>query len=533
MVKGFRQIAFFSTLSRILGLVRDIAYAHVWGRTGLTDRWIMAFMIPNLALRIFGEGALSTSFIPVYLEERHKNPDQATQLASTVTSVLVAILSGVVLAGELGIGIYLALGTTTPDTRMMLVLTAIMLPYMIMLGTTAVLGGILNAHRHFAAPAVAPILLNIVIIGTLAITSWGLGWTPEHQLLAVAVGVVVSGVLQWAVHWLPLQTCGVHLHSAWEIRSEPFRRIFLLMGPMVLGLTVTQINTLANNVMAWILSGSDTKGEFFTLWGYTLHYPLQEGAVAGLYYAQRLYQFPLGVLGISLATALYPVLSSDANRGGDLKALRQTVAQGIQSTLFVAVPATVGFVLISREMVSMLFEQGRFTRADTPVVALTLVFYALGLCGYFMQQILTRAFYAMQDSKMPLYSALAAVLANVILSLVLIGYLGISGLALATAVCAYLQVALLAKALHERLGGSLWEGVVPAFLKTLIATAMMAMAGLVVLTLMKGLSEDRWSNAMRVLAVVPGAGLTYLGVARLLRIEALSLIFGPRRPQEV
>jgi putative peptidoglycan lipid II flippase len=530
MVKGFRQIAVLTTASRILGMVRDMAYAYFWGRTGLADLWVVAFMIPNLARRIFGEGALSSSFIPVYLEEFQTDPKRAIRLAETVTSVMAAILSGVVLVGELGIGLTYVLWAKATDTRMMLALTAIMLPYMILVCTTAVWGGILNAHRHFAAPALAPILLNVTIIGILAVTALGMGWSSERQVFGVAVAVVVAGVLQLAVLWLPLRSYGVRLRPAWEVQSESFRRIFLLMGPMVLGLTVTQINTLANNWIALAFSRTAGGGEFFTLWGHPIPYPLREGAVSGLYYSQRLYQFPLGVLGISLATAIYPVLSSDAAKG-DIRALCRTVTRGLQASVFVAVPATAGFFLISRTLVSTLFEQGRFTREDTPVVAFTLLFYALGLCGYFMQQILARAFYSMQDSRTPLRSALVAVAANVILNLTLIWFMGIAGLAAATALCAYLQVGMLARAIHMRLGASLWEGVMPTFLRTLVATAVMVMVGLAVLTLMKGLPENRWYNVMRVMAVVPGAGVTYLAVARLLRIEALSLILGSRRSQ--
>ena len=214
-----------------------------------------------------------------------------------------------------------------------------------------------------------------------------------------------------------------------------------------------------------------------------------------------------------------------------MKALSRTVARGLQSSIFVAIPATAGFFLIGRALVSVLFEHGKFTRDDTPVVAFTLAFYALGLCGYFMQQILARGFYSMQDTRTPLRSALAAVAANVILSLTLIWFMGIAGLAAATALCAYLQVVVLAVALSRRLGSSLWEGVAPTFLKTLVATATMGIVGLSVLALMRGLPEDRRSNAVRVMAVVPAAGVTYLVAARLLGIEALSLILGSRKRQ--
>ncbi|MBP8303604.1 MAG: murein biosynthesis integral membrane protein MurJ [Phycisphaerae bacterium] len=531
MIKGFRQIAVLSAASRGLGMVRDMAYACFWGRTGLTDLWLIAFTVPNLALRVLGEGALSSSFIPVYLEELRSDPKRAHRLASTVTSVLWVILSGCVLAGELAIGIALVFWARSESARMLLCLTAVMLPYMVLVSATAVLGGILNAHRHFAAPAAAPAVLNLVIIGTLAVTGWRMHLPPERQVFLVAAGVLVAGVLECALQWPPLRARGVRIRPAWAVDLDSFRRVFILMIPMVLGLTVTQVNTLVNSVMAWAFSGSAARGEFFSLWGHLVPYPLREGAVSSLYYAQRLYQFPLGVLGISLATAIYPVLSADAGRG-DRSAVCRTVARGVQSAVFVSVPATAGILLMRRALVSALFEQGRFTSEDTPLVAFVLLFYTLGLCGYFTQQVLIRAFYSMQDPSAPLRSAVVAVAANVAASLTLIWFMGAAGLAAATALCAYVQVVLLGRALRERLGAAVWEGVASTLARTLLATLVMAVFGLAVLFLMRRLPEDRVFNVLRVVAVVPCGAAVFLAAARVLRIEALSLVLGSlgRRP---
>jgi putative peptidoglycan lipid II flippase len=525
LVKGFRQIAVLTTASRVLGMVRDMAYAHFWGRAPLADLWVIAFMVPNLSRRIFGEGALSSSFIPIYLEELHKEPQRAGRLADTVTSVLVALLSGLVLVGELGIWLYMAIWPVEADTRLMLVLTAIMLPYTVMICATAVLGGILNAHRHFAAPAVAPIVLNVVIVATLVLTAAGLRWPLDHQAYTVAAAVLLAGVIQLAIQGLPLRRHGVHLRPSWDIRMEPFRRIVILMVPMVVGLTVTQINTLANNAMAWILSGPADSGGLLTLWGHAVGHPLRRGAVSGLYYAQRLYQFPLGVVGISLATAIYPVLSADAARG-DMSALSKTISRGLQSSLFVAIPATAGFFLVGSPLISALFQHGRFTGEDTAAVFVILVCYALGLCGYFMQQILTRAFYSMQDSTTPLWSSLAAVGVNVILGLALVWPMGAAGLAAATALCAYVQVIVLARSIHRRLGSSVLEGVMETLLKSIVATGLMVAVSLIVLAGLKGLPSDRKFSVLRVAAVVPAAACVYLMAAKVLRLEALSLILG-------
>jgi putative peptidoglycan lipid II flippase len=211
-----------------------------------------------------------------------------------------------------------------------------------------------------------------------------------------------------------------------------------------------------------------------------------------------------------------------------LAALTKTVSRGIRGAIFVAVPATAGLFLVARPLVSAIFEQGRFTSADTPSVALTLVFYALGLSGYFMQQITTRAFYSMQDPRTPCRSAILAVCANVVLNLVLIWPLGTGGLAVATAACSYLQVAVMSHALHRRLGGSVMEGALATLAKTLLATVIMAAAGIGVLLLMRQWPQSRLANVGRVAVIVPLAATVYWAVARVLRIESLRLLSGAR-----
>ncbi|GAI77442.1 unnamed protein product, partial [marine sediment metagenome] len=226
---------------------------------------------------------------------------------------------------------------------------------------------------------------------------------------------------------------------AWEIRTDAFKKIMMMMGPMILGLTVTQINTLADDLIAWWFSGSAEKGDVFLFMGNQITYPLRRGCVSHLNGAQRLYQLPLGVLGISLATAIFPVMSADAARR-NFDALRKTISRGIQAAVFIAIPATAGLFLVARPLVSAMFEHGKFTAGDTEATALALLFYALGLSGFFIQQIVTRAFYSMHNSKAPMRSAMIAVLVNVILNLTLIWFMGVAGLAFSTAICSYLQV---------------------------------------------------------------------------------------------
>lgn len=247
-----------------------------------------------------------------------------------------------------------------------------------------------------------------------------------------------------------------------------------------------------------------------------------------LYYSQRLYQFPLGVLGISLATAIFPVMSAEAARK-DIDALRRTISRGLRGAVFVAIPATVGLILVARPLVAAVFEHGKFTSSDTEMTAWTLRFYALGLCGYFSQQIATRAFYSTQDSKMPAFTALAAVFANIGLNLTLIWFMGTSGLALSTAICSYLQVVILVFVLRARFGDSLLDGLMTTLLKALTATAFMWLAGWAVLTAMRGLPICKAFDILRLVVVVPSATVVYLMSAKVLKIEALSLVTGGRK----
>lgn len=515
MIKGFRQIAGLTTISRVFGMVRDMAFAHFFGAGWLMTAWSVGFKIPNLSRRLFGEGAASASFIPVYTEELHNNPEQAKKLANTVVTVLVVILAAIVLIGEGLLWSYYFFFEIGTGPQLGLILCSIMLPYMIFICMVAILAGILNVHRHFAAPAAAPIALNIILITSLALTGWVFKIEPQRQVFFIAAAVLIAGLAQVALQIPPLQACGVSIKPAWDIYSKAFRKIGILMGPMIVGLAVTQINTLADDVIALCFMNEEG-------------YPLSFGAVSYLYYAQRLYQFPLGVLGISLATAIYPVMTAEAARK-DFAALTKTIARGINMAVFVAIPATAGMFLVARPLVSAVFEHGEFKSSDTPVVAFTLSLYAIGLCGYFLQQITTRAFYSMQDSKTPAISAVCAVAANVVLNLTLIWSLGTGGLAAATAICSYLQVAILLTVLRKKLGRSILDGLPITVIKTLAATAFMWTVGTIVLTVMNKLPAGKSSDALRLAAVVPAAAAAYALAAKVLHIKMLSALTGKAR----
>jgi putative peptidoglycan lipid II flippase len=500
-------------------------YFYFFGASGLLDAWFIAFKIPNLSRRLFGEGAASASLIPVYSEQLHKDPQKAGRLANTVVTVIFVLLATFVLLGWAGIWIYHELFAANSETRLILSLTSIMLPYMVMICLVAILAGVLNVHRHFACPAASPIVLNIFIISSLCLGGWGFGMQSGSLVFVVAAAVLVAGLVQLAIQIPPLHSGGISIRPGWEIHTDAFKKIMMMMGPMILGLTVTQINTLFDDLIAWWFSGSAEKGDVFLFLGNQITYPLRRGCVSHLNGAQRLYQLPLGVLGISLATAVFPVMSTDAAKK-NFDALCKTISRGIRGAVFVAIPATAGLFLVAKPLVSAAFEHGKFTAGDTNATAFTLLFYSLGLSGFFVQQVVIRAFYSMQDSKMPARSALTAVFVNVVLNLTLIWFMGTAGLALSTALCSYLQVVILVFVLRRQFGGSILDGLLTTLFKTFTATIVMWLAGRCLLYLCQYLPEGTGFDVLRLAVVVPSAGAVYWLASKFLRIRMLSLLTG-------
>jgi putative peptidoglycan lipid II flippase len=530
-MRGFKQIAGLTLISRILGMLRDMAFAHFLGLSGLMDIWSIAFKIPNLSRRIFGEGAAASSLIPVYSEELKKNPPSAADLARTVLTVVFVLLAGIVLVGEIGIWWYCKYHVELQETRQMLTLTALMLPYMCLICTVAILAGLLNAHRHFAMPAAAPIVLNIFIIGAMCFSAWVLKASSEAMLMVMAIGVLLAGLAQMAIQLWPMSKYGLKLYPAWHVRTPGFRKIMFLMGPMILGVTVTQLNTLADDVIAKTLSGSAEKGLYFNWFGLNIQYPVPEGSVSSLYFSQRLYQFPLGVLGISLATAIFPVLSAAA-ANNDQRLLSQTIRQGVQAAVFIALPATVGLILIARPLAALIYQHGEFTTSDTKRVQVVLIFYSLGLCGYFLQQLITRAFYSIQNSKWPAYTSIISVFLNVFLNLTLIWKMGVAGLALATASCSYIQVIILITIWGRKYKFPLKTHFWSIQFKSLIGTVFMAIMGVLCHDITQKFPQHRLGDFFTIFILVGVCSGTYIVAARLMNNEILGLLLRSSRESQ-
>jgi putative peptidoglycan lipid II flippase len=455
-VSSAKVISAITLVSRVLGLTRDMLCAYVFGAGEVMSAFTIGFQIPNLFRRLFGEGALSASSIPVLSDKLHHGGREALdELSGKLIGVLLAVLVVVAIVGEL---IAMGIAPLFVSTRrgwITLGLTIVMLPYVIPICTSAILGGIQNILGKFAVPASNPVVLNLFQIGGLLLAGWFYAHKSVAQAYVLATSVVVSGVFQVSWQWLSTRRCGMRLRLSLDPRDESVRIIARTMIPMTVGLSVVQINTLLDSFIAY--------------WFITSH----KGGPAVLGYAQRLYQFPLGVFAISLATALFPAMARNAAEG-DMGRLANTLGRGLRFVLFEGLPCTVGLILIREPLTRALFERGAFSGEDTFRVANTLSTFAIGIWAFGVNQIAVRAFYAMKDQMTPLKIAAWMVAANLALNMVLVFPLEEPGIGLATTICAIIQDVWLIGLLAKRLPHLAWREVFGSAARTAIATGLMA-----------------------------------------------------------
>ena len=517
-------------LSRVLAVVRESAFGHVFGAKEVMGSWAMAFMIPNLLRRLFGEGALSAAFIPVYSEAiRSDDKELAERVGRATLWLLVVTLAGIVVVGECVIGILgFALGKEE-GTGLTLLLAAIVLPYAMIICVVALVGGMLNARYHFSCPALAPVLLNVVLI---VAAIWGtglLGGEDSRKVFALAGGVLVGGVAQLILVLVPLKRQGVSLGWLWRPQMEQIRRIVRLTGPMMLGLGVLQINALLDYLLAWWLLGDE--------------------AVAVLYFSQRLYNVPLGVFGIALATAIFPYFTACAARK-DHAGLVKTLVKGLRLVAFIGIGATVGLIILSREAVEFILGgglsaiigmgSGKFDAEAVGRVSRTLIFYCTGIWAYCGVQVVVRGFYALQDTMTPVKVGVGLVALNIPLNLILIWPLGTGGLALSTAICAALNLMILTYLLRKKIGilskseqlgteggKEALAGVARSLPKIILATALEAGAaygGLILAERLVGMAVAQSGIRLGV-GLVFGL-LAYFAAAKLLKCRELDELLG-------
>lgn len=524
-------------ISRMLGLVRDAVLAAVFGASMVLDAFLIGFIVPNLFRRLFGEGALTAAFIPRYTKLLQEDPALARRFASLCVVVVAMLLAAITLVGELILGVWLA-NSDNEKTTLVLRLTMLMLPYMPMVCGVAFLGAILQVHRKFGPAAAAPVMLNVVMIaaawgGTVAFAeaSGGRDW-PLIQ--TVAISVLVAGALQ--LLWLGVAVWRTApLTAAFAGTRKHFRSMLWTMGPMIIGLGVFQINTLMDGLIAYSLAASsDSLSDTFTFFGKTYDYPMESGAVTTLTLAQRLYQFPLGVFGIAIATAIFPALahaaaqrgtqpqtagnSTDASSTESRDEFAAIFRRGLRLTLFIGLPASVGLILVRVPLTRVFFEWNAFTADDALRSAAVLMGYASAVWAYSLTHVTTKAFYAADDAMTPLKVSGAMVAINLGLNLTLIWPLGVAGLAWSTAISAALQSVILVVLLRKHIDRPVTGDVVRGVAWTVGLTAVMGVAVGAVMAMVDPVTLNK-TQCLGVLGLSVGLGaVIVLGGAWLLKL---------------
>ncbi|SLN19643.1 murein biosynthesis integral membrane protein MurJ [Oceanibacterium hippocampi] len=430
LAKAAATVGGFTMLSRILGFVRDILIAAMLGAGPLADAFVVAFRIPNLFRRLVAEGAFTAAFVPMFSRRLEASGKEAARaFGEQVFSVMLVTVGLFTLLAEIFMpylmyGLAPGFSADADKFALAVELTRITFPYLLAMALVSLLGGMLNAVYRFAAMAAAPVLLNIILIAALAIVVPLVGLPGQ----VLAWGVAVAGLAQLVYLMVASAREGLRPRLVRPRFDAAIRRLLTLMLPAALGAGVTQINIVVGTMIASFLS---------------------TGAIAHLYYADRVYQLPLGVIGIAIGTALLPLLSRQLRAGEDGAAM-QSLNRGLEFSLLLTLPAAVALATIAGPIAIVLFERGAFTAADSMATAGALAAYAFGLPAFVLVKVLAPPFFAREDTRTPVIVATAAVAANIALSLALIGPLGHVGIALATTLAGWLNALLLMVLLHRR-----------------------------------------------------------------------------------
>ncbi|WP_448187431.1 murein biosynthesis integral membrane protein MurJ [Azospirillum sp. sgz301742] len=430
MLRNILSVGGLTLVSRVLGFLRDILTAALLGAGPVADAFFVALRLPNHFRALFAEGAFSAAFVPLFSAALVQDgPDGAKRFAEEVQAVLLlvlGVLTIVLIAIMPWFMLVFAPGFADEPEKfdLAVLFTRITFPYLLFMSLESLLAGVLNSVGRFAAAAAAPILLNVCLIVAM-IAAAPLMPTVGH---ALAIGVFVAGLAQYLYLAWDAHKAGVMLRLVWPRLTGGVKRFLGVLGPAALGSGLTQINMFVDTLIASLLP---------------------TGAVSYLYYADRLNQLPLGVIGIAIGTVLLPEMARRI-KGGDEAGAVESQNRAVEFTLVLTLPCAAAFLVAALPILSVLFQHGRFGPTDAAQSAATLQAYALGLPAFVVIRSLVSGFYARHDTATPVRVALVAMLANVALKVVLMGPLAQVGLAVATSVAAWINAGLLAWLLHRR-----------------------------------------------------------------------------------
>ena len=496
--------------SRIMGYLRDMAMSWAFGTSASADAFYVAYRIPNLLRELLAEGSMSAAFIPVFTETLMKGTkEEGRQLANAVFArllVILVIVTGVGIIFAPYIVKAIAWGWKVENQREKFLLAAsltqMMFPYLLFIGMAALAMGMLNSLRAFLAPALSPVMLNVMTISGV----FFLAPRMPQPIMGAAIGVVLGGLFQFLMQLPALRRQGMMLRPRFTPSHPGVARVGKLALPVFFSSSVSQINNFLGTIFASFLA---------------------TGSITYLFYGMRFIHFPLGIFGVAIATAVLPTLSSQAAKQ-DMESFRDTLSLGIRLVFFIMFPAMAGLITLRVPIVNLLLEHGEFNRISTVGTAVALLYYAVGLWAFAGVRVVSQAFYSLQDTKTPVRIALLALATNIVLSMMLIQTpLQHGGLALANSLSAALNITLLTKKLRKKIGRMDGRRIFASLVKIVPASLAMAAIGWWV-------SRDpMWDSPGNTLVKIEwlGGGMAasavfYIAAMWLLRSEELAFLWG-------
>nr|WP_280514452.1 murein biosynthesis integral membrane protein MurJ [Vibrio owensii] len=514
MLKSGMIVSAMTLISRVLGLVRDVVVANLMGAGASADVFFFANKIPNFLRRLFAEGAFSQAFVPVLTESHAQGDmDKTRELIARAAGTLGVIVSIVTILGVLGSGVVTALfgfgwfldwmhgGPAAEKFELASVMLKITFPYLWFITFVALSGAILNTLGKFAVSSFTPVFLNVMII----LAAWFISPQMSQPEIGLAIGVLLGGLVQFLFQIPFLIKAGVMVKPKWGWRDPGVVKIRTLMIPALFGVSVSQINLLFDTFIASFL---------------------QTGSISWLYYSDRLLEFPLGLFGIAIATVILPALSRkhvDAHSEG----FAHTMDWGVRMVTLLGIPAMLGLMVLAKPMLMVLFMRGEFSPQDVHQASLSLLAYASGLLNFMLIKVLAPGYYSRQDTKTPVKYGIIAMVTNMVFNAIFAYFYGYVGLAIATALSAFVNMALLYRGLHI-------AGVYQVTKRTVFFIIRLVIAGAAMVAAILWQLEDMsvwldWSFAHRsgVLGMLIGLGaVVYLAVVFLLGVRLKDLKAG-------
>ena len=503
LIKSTGIIGAATGTSRILGFVRDIILARMFGTNIFAQAFVVAFRLPNMLRDMVGEGATDAAIVPILTEYKHTRSDEdyweAARVILNLMLIVLVLISviGVVFAPMLVRIIAPGFLRTPEKFQTTVMLTRIVFPYILFLGMVAYSKGVLNSLNYFTTPAFSPVVLNVTLILSLVFLC------PIIGIKGLVYGVLVGGMLEVLLQIKPLRTRGFHLGKSFKVIHPIAKRVFTLLLPRSLGTAVYQLSVLVDTVVA------------------SLSWIVGAGGVAALYYSNRLVQLPLAVFAISLATAALPKMAREAALK-DFVTLKKTISFSLRTVFMIMLPAAVGLMILAKPIVRILFERGAFTEYSTDITVGALFFYSFGLFAYAGIKILVGTYYSMGDTRTPVKTAAFALLVNVVLNLALMWPLKISGLALATSIAAITNFVILYILLMKKIGDIGTIKILSSFVRVFISAIIMGVFTYFFSRTVIPLNEvSGIKGILSLCLIVAASGIIYILAAYVLKVEEL------------